>query len=190
MGVMTVKTALLSFALALVAPVVHADTIQGGPRQQYDAVHCAAYEATWPEYLRNVLGVGVYEYGPEAPIPASPPQNPTPEQQAAADAFGNLALLQALYVGGSSLGPAIGYDEYGAAFAIANAVGPYGTGPILPAPWPPDYPGLSTDPEVLRLYRVDALVSSLSHRRTLTSAQLELIRGYLRQTPTCGGAGY
>lgn len=184
-----VKIAVLSFLLAFAAPLAHADTL-GGARQAYDKAHCAAYESVWPEYTRIVAGVGTYEYGPEATIPPSPPVNPTPEQQAAADAFGNLSLLNARYNPSGSLPAAIGYDQYGAAFAVANDVGPHGSGPFLSDPSPLAYPGLGSNAEQMRAYRVDLLVSALSHRQTLTQAKLDAIRTTLHQTPTCGGAAY
>lgn len=173
--------------LALASPA-HADTIQGGPRQERDAAQCSAYRGTWDE--RNiVLPIGTVIFGPEAPVPAflSSDMAAPPEQQRATALFDVFTLFDAYYNGAGSLPPAIGYDQLGLMYGVATAQA--STGPELP---PPDLRlyNMARDPDSLRAFRLANMTTLLSRRHLYPLAVLRAIEDIALQTPTCGGVAY
>lgn len=184
------KTALTAFALALsLAAPAHADVIQGGTRQQYDAAHCSVYRPVWSEYDRS-FSDGVVRFGPEAQVPSFlTGANLPPARQAAALLWGQYTQMNSRYAGaGGDTSRVIGYDQLYIAFAVANTSAEGQVGPRLPMPRLTDYLPLTA--EKRRLWTVANLVWALSFGENLTAVQLSLIDEVLRETPTCGGVVY
>lgn len=185
---MTARTLIASFLFAITG-AAHADTIIGGPRQAYDAAHCSVYRGTWAEY-DWVLPIGTVVFGPEMPIPGwlSSSGAVPPEQDAAVSRLFLYGRLHSRYVAPD---PVIGYDQLIAIFAyIWSHTGVGSVGPLTAMPMPTRYPGLRTDPEVMRAYKIAVMRWNLSYDEVLTVPQLDVIENIALQTPTCGGVAY
>lgn len=190
---------LVALVALLAAGSAHADVLRviEGPRQQHDKANCAAYRPIWSEFTRDVAGVGVFEFGPESPLPPSSADNVTsPEEDLAYDLWAIRAAMHPRYVDTRYISdvwtnaPILGYDQFAAAFAIAAEALPGQVGPRLYPPRLADYPHVAGDWETYRPYRIAVAVYEMSWRRTLSLEQLGRIEAVLLETPTCDGVAY
>ncbi len=196
-----VKSFLIVAAL-LASSFSHADQLPIYPNQERDRQSCPTFRRIWNEKDVVIPGVGTYQFGPGVDLPPGfvYPNPFTDEFNTAAQTatywWFFFAGANARYNQGI-----IGYDQLEAAFNIASdrllpapdSTGYRGQetrGVVLPMPSPVNFPGLSTNPEQMRRYKVANFVWITSALHQWDADQLSRITMILNQTPTCNGLPY